>query len=90
MKLSEKKFICDIAGILFAGGVLCSSCFVFFSLEQYMHMMPLVFGFGALMLVTLCVRFCLVGRKRCAWGCGILTGVLVIFCVISVVCPKGV
>ena len=55
-----------------------------------MHMMPLVFGFGALMLVTLCVRFRLVGRKRCAWGCGILTGVLVIFCVISVVCPKGV
>ena len=90
MKLNEKKFICDLASILFAAGVLVCGALMIWSTDIYMHMLPLVFSFGALMLLMLGIRFYLSGRKRRMLVSSILAGVLIIFCVISVLLPGGV
>lgn len=89
MKLREKKFICDLSSILFAAGVLGSAALLFWDLENYVHMMPLVFSFGALLLLTLSIRSYLVKRRGGIWFCSILAGVLLVFCVISVIFPGG-
>lgn len=69
--------------------MLGSGALMISSLEMYMHMVPLVFSFGALMLVMLGIRSYLSGKKNRMKLFGVLAGVLVILCIVSVLFPGG-
>lgn len=89
MKLNEKKFICDLASILFAAGVLGCGALMVWSLDMYMHMVPLVFSFGALMFVMLGIRSFLSGKRSRMRLFGCLAAVLTVLCIVSVLFPGG-
>ena len=56
MKQNEKKFSCDIASMLFAAGILGCLGLLLWDLESFIHMLPLVFLLGVLMLHGVKVR----------------------------------
>ena len=57
MKQNEKKFSCDIASMLFAAGILGCLGLLLWDLESFIHMLPLVFLLGVLMLAVMAFRF---------------------------------
>ena len=69
MKQNEKKFSCDIASMLFAAGILGCLGLLLWDLESFIHMLPLVFLLGVLMLAVMAFRFYLCKKKRAVLFC---------------------
>lgn len=90
MRLSEKKFICDVASIILAIGVLICGVLIAVNYELFHGAVPMIFGCGALMFLALFFR------NRYGKNPGrmavhlLLAAVLVVFTIISVLFPGGV
>ena len=90
MRLSEKKFICDIASIILAISILGCTVLLFVDFGRSYGLMPIIFGCGAAMFLSLYIRSYLGNKKGCRRIHALLVVVLIVLTAVSFLFPGGV
>ena len=90
MRKREKKFICDIASIIMAVGVICCTVLLLVDFGRFRGVMPMIFGCGAGMFLALYIRNYLDNRNARKKMYALLMVALIVLTAVSLLFSGGV